>query len=63
MDAEARRVEEQMQAAVRLLLRTALRLLQADPHQWSTRPCPTCQAISAVLGEPFGCTLEAQCGR
>jgi hypothetical protein len=31
--------------------------LQADPHQWSTRPCQTCRIITGILGEPFGCDL------
>lgn len=33
----------------------ALELLYADPHQWSTRPCGTCRAITAMLGKKFGC--------
>ncbi len=41
------------------------RLIEADPHQWSTRPCPTCRTITAVLGRPFGCnaTLAARAPR
>jgi hypothetical protein len=34
-----------------------LRLLQVDPHQFSTRPCQTCRAVSALAGKPFGCEL------
>ena len=36
----------------------ALRLSQpaidsADPHLWSKRPCQTCDAVSAIAGEPL----------
>ena len=35
----------------------ALGLLQKDPHQWSTRPCSTCQIITSLVRAPFGCVL------
>lgn len=38
------------------------RLLESDPHQFSTRPCPTCQTVSAMLGRPFGCSAKATRG-
>lgn len=41
-------------------LRDALRDLNADWHNRSDRPCPTCQPISDLLGEPFGCYLHAK---
>lgn len=41
-----------------LLLKPALRLIQADPHLWSKRPCQTCDAVSAIAGEPFGCVKK-----
>lgn len=47
--------DECIQAAARVLARAALNLLYADPHQWSTRPCPTCRAITAMIDEPYGC--------
>ena len=31
--------------------------IQADPHLWSCRPCPTCGQISAMLWRDFGCVL------
>ena len=40
--------------------KAVLELLYKDPHQWSERPCPTCTAISALVGEPFGCTRFAK---
>jgi hypothetical protein len=33
----------------------AFRLLQEDNHNWSTRPCSTCQGITELIGKPFGC--------
>jgi len=33
----------------------ALRALESDLHNWGYRPCPTCSAITAALGRPFGC--------
>jgi hypothetical protein len=34
--------------------------LQADPHQWSTRPCQTCADISTIVGRSFGCVKVAK---
>lgn len=49
--AEARLLD----AAVQRLTDPILRLIQNDPHQWSTRPCTTCQTISQLVNKPFGC--------
>ena len=38
---------------------TAFDLIENDPHQWSSRPCTTCNAISQIIGRPFGCNREA----
>ena len=51
--------ERTIQAAARVIAKAALDLIQADPHQWSSRPCSTCHAVSSLLGKPFGCTLKA----
>lgn len=45
-------------AAVRRTVKGVTDLLEADPHQWSTRPCQTCQAVSALAGYPFGCVRK-----
>jgi hypothetical protein len=37
-----------------------LRLIEADPHQWSSRPCPTCRAISGIIDRPFGCVKKRE---
>jgi hypothetical protein len=42
-----------------LALREAVKVLGVDMHVASTRPCSTCQALSAALGEPFGCNRYA----
>jgi len=44
-----------MKAGVSILIDAVLDLLQADPHQWSMRPCPTCKTITGLIGKPFGC--------
>jgi len=48
-------IEEVIQAACRVFMKAALELIQADPHQWSNRPCQTCRAVGAMLGRTFGC--------
>ncbi len=35
------------------------RLIETDPHSWSTRPCQTCQSITELIGRPFGCNKKA----
>lgn len=40
-------------------LETAAVLWETDPHQFSTRPCPTCRSLSALLGRSFGCDAKA----
>jgi hypothetical protein len=52
--------DELIQAAARVAVDIPLRLLDADHHQWSSRPCSTCRAISAVAGWPFGCNRLAK---
>lgn len=56
-DEEAERI---VKAAAKVVLDAILGLLQDDPHQWSTRPCPTCRQISGIVGRPFGCYLYAK---
>lgn len=47
--------EARIKALETLLPAAVLDLIQGDPHQWSDRPCPTCQPITAMIGRPFGC--------
>lgn len=51
---------EIIQAAARVLVDAVTRLIEADPHQWSKRPCQTCAAVSTILGQPFGCLKRAK---
>lgn len=50
--AVALKVSERINAA-------ASDVLYADPHEFSTRPCGTCRAITAMTGKPFGCSRKA----
>lgn len=55
----ARVLEERVAAAFRNKIRTVVELIEADPHQWSTRPCATCRAVTALLdGMAFGCVRK-----
>lgn len=40
---------------VSLFMDAILKLIQEDPHQWSTRPCSTCRTITSMIDRPFGC--------
>ena len=44
----------------RVLLKPILNLIEGDPHQWSVRPCSTCQTISQMIEEPFGCLRKTK---
>ena len=48
-------LEALLPKAVQDLTKAALDLIYADPHQWSTRGCVTCSAVSKITGRPFGC--------
>lgn len=39
-------------------LSEALNLSEKDPHQFGTRPCPTCNTITNLIGRPFGCNAR-----
>jgi len=47
-----------VQLAALALLEPVLRLWEQDPHLFSSRPCSTCQSISAIVGRPFGCNAK-----
>lgn len=49
-----------IRACVQVYTETILQIVQGDPHNWSTRPCTSCQTISSMLGKPFGCVLRAK---
>lgn len=53
------KAEEIVQAAANILMEAVLELLEADPHQFSTRPCSTCRAVSTIIDRPFGCVRKA----
>ncbi len=49
-----------LEEAVTLIVGAILDALEADPHQWSTRGCQTCRAISALAHRDFGCVKAAK---
>ena len=51
---------EAAQIAVQILVKPILDLIYADSHQWSSRPCGTCRAITALAGQSFGCDRYRQ---
>ena len=51
-DDEAKRL---IRAASNILIDAVLDIIQKDSHQWSMRPCQSCQTISSIIGKPFGC--------
>jgi hypothetical protein len=60
-------VEEEEAKITRILMRCVLahteavaRLLETDPHQFSTRGCQTCTGVTAILGRNFGCVAKAR---
>jgi hypothetical protein len=52
--------EDVIRAAVNVIVGPILRLLQDDPHAWSTRHCETCRTIQSLTGKSFGCYLYAK---
>jgi chromosome segregation ATPase len=49
--------KDALQAEVeRLRSNDVMRLFEADRHNFSTRPCSTCAAITTVTKKDFGCT-------
>ena len=40
---------------VREFAECVAKVVERDPHQWSSRPCHSCATISALLDRPFGC--------
>lgn len=53
-------VEDAVKAAAFAIVDAMLDLLQEDGHQWSKRPCSTCQAITSLRGKSFGCVKYAE---
>ena len=49
-------ISRQMEPATGARVSDAIvRLIEGDPHQFSTRPCQTCRTVSALANEAFGC--------
>ena len=52
--------QEFIEATAKFIQNRAFDLIQTDPHQWSKRPCPTCQTVSKLIHRDFGCVLVAK---
>ena len=52
-----------IRSASSIIVEAVLRLLDVDPHDWTSRPCQTCNAVTALAGRPFGCVRAAQQGK
>ena len=55
-----KKTEDIIRAAANVIVDPIIRLIEDDPHQWSTRPCQTCKTISSLIGKPFGCVKKAE---
>ena len=52
--------ERRISALENILPQAVNDLLYSDPHQWSTRGCPTCRPITELIGQDFGCIRYAK---
>lgn len=62
-DRVRRAVDEANAFGCRVLAKSVTDLIEADPHQWSKRPCVTCRIISSIVGYKFGCMTLADVPR
>jgi hypothetical protein len=53
-------IERRLNGQEKLVAEVVCRLIEADPHSWSSRPCQTCVSISELIGRPFGCRKKAE---
>lgn len=60
MDGVNENEKTEMKTALSILMDSVLNLLEKDPHQFGTRPCSTCTAVSSIIGKPFGCVKVAK---
>lgn len=47
-------------AIAQQLAEAVARVVEADPHHFSPRPCPSCRTISGLLGRAYGCNAKAK---
>lgn len=52
---DEKELKKLIQVAAKLLVEQAFVLIESDPHQFSSRPCSTCDAISTMIDRKFGC--------
>ena len=44
-----------LEQAVNKIVTSVFDIIQNDPHQWSNRPCVSCETVSTLSGRRFGC--------
>ncbi len=52
---EDKQVEQAIRSALSIIMDAVIETIGVDGHQWSDRPCQTCQAVSSLIGKPYGC--------
>ena len=52
---EQEHIEHAIKASVSVIMDAVIEVIGVDGHQWSDRPCQTCQAVSSLIGKPYGC--------
>lgn len=48
-------VARALEETLRGFTKVASDLIYSDPPRWSSRPCSTCQSVSSIIGQDFGC--------
>ena len=54
------KMSDEVRKTAQEVVKISFDLLYVDPHNWSKRPCQTCQAISQLTGIDFGCIRKAK---
>lgn len=51
--------DDPLMDAARVLMESALSVIDGDGHMFGTRPCESCRIITSLRGKPFGCVRVA----
>ena len=46
--------EEALRLSIKTIMNAVVEAIGVDGHQWSDRPCQTCQVVTSIIGQPFG---------
>ena len=47
--------DEALRLSIKTIMNAVVEAIGVDGHQWSDRPCQTCQVVTSIIGQPFGC--------